>query len=152
LARSPKEVSIRVRYYIWDGAVLLRLAGKLHHALLDRTAAIIRFAGSRQKLIEVIARSSNARLQKFTITGTILTFDAAGYLEWRPAIKAALEGFGTQPRFEWGITDLQKILRERNFELKFRWMVPEEVVSRIKPDFGIEDSAFYSKIQWLKPE
>ena len=140
-----------VRYYFWADNALLRVSSKLHFDLIDRKTAIQRFAGTDQKVIEVILRKLSERVRAITVQGSVYTFDEIGFLDLRPGREAALEGYGEPSRSPPGVIDFQPLLRKRRYESRYKWIVPKDVIGRVKLDMRRGNNAARPKISWLKP-
>lgn len=135
MARSPQQSPVKVRYYVWDDGNLLRMPNKLHHELLDREKSVGRFAGRKVKGIEAFVATLTSSVFKLTARGIIFNFDAEGFLDTRPSIESALEGYGTIRRFnDEDVVDLQPALRRKRHLSTYSWDIPPELRSKIKID------------------
>jgi hypothetical protein len=132
---SPrKQSSTSVRYYLWHEGALVRIPNGLHQDLLNGKVTLGAFAGTRQKLIEVLVTALTKTARKVTARGIIYEFDERGFVDLRRLSEAALEGLGREARFDSAITDLQPLLRRKRYRQNYQWTVPFTVFDQIKAD------------------
>jgi hypothetical protein len=116
---APSRIS--VRYYLWSAEGLLRITQRLHHNLFDRTAALPQYAGTKQKIVEVLIQRLTSRDYSIGARGIAYPFDAKGFLD----VKAlALEGSLELSRFrstETNILDLRPSIKRRRFQEQYTW-------------------------------
>ena len=116
LAKRQRTAPSRsIRYYLWPAEGLQRITQRFHRNLFERTVALPRYAGTKQKIVEVFIQRLTSRDYSISARGIVYPFDAKGFLD----IKAlALEGSLELSRFkstETNILDLRPSIKRRRF-------------------------------------
>jgi hypothetical protein len=78
-----QKQQLLVRYYLWATDRPWRLPSRLHYDLVDRKVALAQYAGTKQKVLEVLARQIGVDTYSLRGEGTIVAFDEDGYLKRR---------------------------------------------------------------------
>ena len=79
-----QKQQLLVRYYLCTADGPWRLPNKLHRDLLERQVALPQFAGTKQKVLEVLARRIGVETYSLRGQGIFFVFDENGYLKQYP--------------------------------------------------------------------
>lgn len=118
----------KIQYYFVTDDGLFRLSGRLHRDLLSGETALVQFADTRQKLIELIIPQSG--WHGATARGIIYIFDANGFLDLRRKVRDAMP---VMPRYlhDKTVTDLTPAIAERSFRKSSTWQPPQAMLDLI---------------------
>jgi hypothetical protein len=128
---APSHIS--VRYYLWSAEGSLRITQRLHRNLFDRAATLPQYAGTKQKIVEVL-------IWRLTGRDYIISARGEGFLDVRAL---ALEGSLELSRFrstETNILDFRPSIKRRCFQEQYTWKpsktMLDDVWSDIDPGGG----------------
>lgn len=123
---TPERFTIQ--YFLCTDDGLYRLPDRLHRDLLGGRTALIQFANTKQKLIELIISRAEAFTSK--ARGVIYVFDKNGFLDLRMMTQDAMPAI---PRFmkEKGVVDLAPAIRKQRFQSDFTWKPTQAILSRM---------------------
>jgi len=122
---------LTIRYYLWTEAGPFRLPDRLHRDLINHRVKLRQFAGSMQKLVELVIRSGE--IQSATARGVVYAFDKDGYLDLRGVAQHATP---STPRFadNDAVKDLSPTISKRRFQAEYTWRPGKTVLDRIRSD------------------
>jgi hypothetical protein len=136
-ATMAARSAISIRYYLWTNDGPWRLPVRLHQDLVARKVALPQYAGTKQKILEVLARWITRDTLSLKGRGSICSFDADGFWERVPAEE--LVGFfverAVRKRAGGNVVDIQPEIRERRFKQKHLWKPTMSMLRLIEPDF-----------------
>lgn len=118
----------KIHYYLVTEDGLFRLSDRLHRDLLSGGTALVQFADTKQKLIELIFSGPDAFASK--ARGVIYAFDKNGFLDLRTMTQDATPAM---PRFmkENAVTDLAPAIRKQRFQADFTWKPSQAMLSSL---------------------
>ena len=126
-----------VRYYLWADDGTWRLPNRPHEDLIDRKVALPQYAGTKHKVLEVIARWIGGGAYSIRGQGTVFTFDESGFIERDPAEE--LVGWAVecaQKKFASGnVVSIEPTLRERRYKSEHLWKPTAAMLRLIETDF-----------------
>ena len=142
---------IGVRYYLWSSEGSLRITQRLHRNLFDRTAALPQYAGTNQKIVEVLIQRLTSRDYSISARGIVYPFDAKGFLD----VKAlALEGSLELSRFrstETNILDLRPSIKRRRFQEQYTWKPSKTTLDDVWSDIDPGGVKKHPRLPLLRP-
>jgi hypothetical protein len=146
---APSRISFR--YYLWSAEGLLRITQRLHRNLFDRTAALPQYAGTKQKIVEVLIQRLTSRDYSISARGIVYPFDAKGFLD----VKAlALEGSLELSRFrstETNILDLRPSIKRRRFQEQYTWKPSKTMLDDVWSDIDPGGVKKHPRLPLLRP-
>ena len=116
---APSRIS--VWYYLWSAEGPQRITQRLHRELFERNVAMSQFAGTKQRVLEVLVQYLTKTHCKISGRGIVYPFNANGFLDVKTL---ALEGPLEISRFrsaEAKIVDLKPSIRRRRFQEQYTW-------------------------------
>lgn len=135
IGRKAPSKRLRIVYYLWsEEEGPLRITERMHRQLVAAEVALPRYAGSRQRIIEVLLRPLMAHSYAVSIRGLLYTFDSAGILETATHAEAAalkLSRFRTPGN---NVVDLEPRISARRFRSQNTWMPTKAMIDRIRSD------------------
>jgi hypothetical protein len=90
--RRPTRIS--VRYYLCSAEGLQRITQRLHRDLIEGDAALPQFAGTKQKILEVLVKPVTSTSSSLTARGVVYPFDGRGFLDVRSLAQEGSGAFG----------------------------------------------------------
>lgn len=132
---APNTVSIR--YYLWADDGPWRLPNRLHQDLIARKAALPQYAGTKQKILEVFARSITSETYSLKGRGSICTFDANGFMEKDRAeeLMGWVVNRAQQKLAGGNVVNIEPTLRERRYKRENQWKPTTSMLRLIEPEF-----------------
>ena len=129
--------TISIRYYLWADDGPWRLASRLHQDLIARKVALPQYAGTKQKMLEVMANSITSNQVSLKGRGSIGTFDSDGFLE--PSGAEELVGLMVDRltrKLEGGnVVSIEPALRKRSFKREHLWKPTKAMLGLVETDF-----------------
>jgi hypothetical protein len=132
-----QKQQLLVRYYLWATDGPWRLPSQLHYDLMDRKVALPQYAGTKQKVLEVLARRVGADTYSLRGQGTIFLFDKNGFLKRTPAeevIGFIVERVRQKPEHG-NVVNIGPRLRERRFKKEYSWQPTRSMLQLVRNDF-----------------
>jgi hypothetical protein len=113
-----QKQQLLLRYYLWTADGPWRLPSQLHYDLMDRKVTLPQYAGTKQKVLEVLARRIGADTYSLLGQGTFFVFDKKGYLRRTPAeeVMSFIVEHVRQKLEHSNVVNIEPILRERRFK------------------------------------
>jgi hypothetical protein len=138
LARTGTKRTL-VRYYFCDDhQVLWRISNRLFSGLVSGELSLPRFAGKRQKGLEVFFSYSAKKLFRWETRAVIFPFSTDGTLDLNPALEtyaATLEG--ARPRkIAANVIDIGPTIRTKKWITEQRWTPSREMIEAIEADIA----------------
>ena len=130
------SIRLSIRHYLWADDQLWRLSQRLHADLVSGRAALVQFANTRQRVIEVFVRRLRQTPLFVRARGLVYPFDAQGHLDLHEQVEAVplgLEGREAR-RVGDNVFDAGPALRHRRWMQEHTWKPSAEVMRLIKAD------------------
>jgi hypothetical protein len=143
-----------VRYYLWANDGPWRITHRLHSDLVFGKVALRRYAGTKQKIVEVFVRKVYGRPVIAKARGGIYSFDARGHLDVSSqAEAAAIAVASAKARSVQGkVFDLSPALRHRRWMDEHVWQPSASLLQEIIADLEGRSRPPASRgIRLLKP-
>jgi len=133
-----QKQQLLVRYYLWATDGPWRLPNQLHQDLIDREVALPQYAGTKQKVLEVLARRIGVDTYSLRGEGTIVAFDEDGYL--KRTLAEEVMGFIVERARQKledssNIVSIEPRLRERRFRKEHHWRPSRSMLQLVRSDF-----------------
>jgi len=127
-----------VRYYLWADDGPWRLPNRLHYDLIDRKVALPRYAGTKQKILEVFARWITTGTYSLKGQGTFFTFDESGYLKRVPAeeVMGLIVERARQKPLGGNVVSIEPSLREQRLKKEHQWQPTRSILHIVRGDFA----------------
>lgn len=132
--RKAPSKHLRIVYYLWSEEGPLRITDRMHRQLVAAEVALPRYAGSKQRIIEVLLRPLTARSYAISTRGLLYTFDSAGILQTATHAEAAAlkpSRFRTPGN---NVVDLEPRISARRVRSQNTWMPTKAMIDRIRSD------------------
>lgn len=137
LARSAKpSARLSIRYYFWTDDGPWRISERLHSEIVSGKVELTRYAGTRQKVVEVQIRRVSSRPIFVRARGIYYKFDSQGHLnlpELAEAVGLALEG-SRPKRVDLNLFDIGPAVRHRRWLEAQTWQVSSTILRKITAD------------------
>jgi hypothetical protein len=133
-----QKQQLLVRYYLWTADGPWRLPSQLHYDLMDRKVALPQYAGTKQKVLEVLARRVGADTYSLRGQGTIVAFDEDGYLKRTPAEEVMgfiVERARQKLEDSSNVVSIEPRLRARRFKKEYSWQPTRSMLHLVRNDF-----------------
>jgi len=132
-----QKQQLLVRYYLWTADGPWRLPSQLHYDLMDRKVAFPQYAGTKQKVLEVLARRIGVDTYSLRGQGTIFVFDENGYLKRTPAeeVMGFIVERARQKLEDSNVVNIEPRLRERRFKKEHSWQPTRSMLQLVRRDF-----------------
>jgi hypothetical protein len=132
-----QKQQLLIRYYIWASDGPWRLPSRLHYDLMDRKVALPQYAGTKQKVLEVLARRIGVDTYSLRGQGTIFVFDKNGYLRRTPAeeVMGFIVERVRQKLEHSNVVNIEPRLRERRFKKEYSWQPTRSMLQLVRNDF-----------------
>jgi hypothetical protein len=132
-----QKQQLLIRYYIWASDGPWRLPSRLHYDLMDRKVALPQYAGTKQKVLEVLARRIGVDTYSLRGQGTIFVFDKNGYWKRTPAeeVMGLIVERARQKLREDNVESIEPRLRERRFKKEYSWQPTRSMLQLVRNDF-----------------
>lgn len=142
---TPERFIIQYYFILDDG--VYRLSGRLHRDLLNGEAALLQFADTKQKLIELIIPRVEGH--GATARGIIYVFDENGILDLANKVRDAMP---VMPRYSHDktVTDLTPAIAEHRFRKYSTWQ-PSQAILDLIVDTAERGLVKPRKIKIFKP-
>lgn len=136
LAKNQKRgpTRIDVRYYLCSKEGLQRITQRLHRSLVEGDIALPQFAGTKQKILEVLVKPVTSTSFSLTARGVLYPFDERGFLD---VSSLAREGSPEISRFrsaKTNVVDLTPSLKKRRYQETYTWKPSKGMIDRVWED------------------
>jgi hypothetical protein len=142
---------ISVRYYLLSAEGLQRITQRLHRNLFDRIVPLPQYAGTKQKIVEVIIQRLTSANYSISARGVVYPFDAKGFLNTKAL---ALEGSLELSRFrsaETNIFDLTPSIKRRRFQERYTWKPSKTLLDDVWIDIDPGRAKKRPRLPLLRP-
>jgi hypothetical protein len=104
---------------------------------MDRKVALPQYAGTKQKVLEVLARRIGVDTYSLRGQGTIFVFDKNGYLRRTPAeeVMGFIVERVRQKLEHSNVVNIEPRLRERRFKKEYSWQPTRSMLQLVRNDF-----------------
>lgn len=133
LKKRPSK-RLRVACYLWSEEGPLRIPDRLHRQLAGGETALPQYAGSRQKIIEVLLQPLTAHSYAVRARGLVYAFDSSGLLDARAHTEAASLKVSRFRASGNNIVDLEPKISARRSREQDTWMPTKAMMERIWSD------------------
>jgi hypothetical protein len=149
-----QKQQLLIRYYLWANDGPWRITHRLHSDLVFGKVALLRYAGTKQKIVEVFARKVQSRPVIAKARGGIYSFDAKGHLEVSSQAEAAAIAVASAKAHtvQGKVFDIGPALRHRRWMDEHVWQPSASLLQEIIADLEGRSRPSTSRgIRLLKP-
>jgi len=132
-----QKQKLLVRYYLWADDGPWRLPDGLRQDLVERKVALPQYAGTKQKILEVLALFITRDTFSLKGRGNICAFDANGFMERDRAedLMGWVVKRAQQKLLGGNVVNIEPTLSERRYEREHLWKPTVPMLRLIEPEF-----------------
>ena len=146
---APGRIS--VRYYVCSSGGLQRITQRLHRDLFDRAVALPQYAGSKQKVLEVLIKRLTGTHYSITARGIVYPFDAGGFLDMKAkAGKGPIE-ISRFRSAQTNVVDLNPSIKRRRFRQEYTWEPSKKMLDAVWADVEPRRAKRHRRLPLLRP-
>jgi|GEM_PF-5609403 len=131
-----KRRRLSIRYYLCTEATPVRIPLRLYRDLVSGKIAIAKFAGTVQRIAEILITFGPGEARQIKIRATAAHFDKEGRMDLSHAAEAAALAIeGTKPkRVGRNILDIAKTLQFRKLKSETAWRIRPAMAKAMRDD------------------